>query len=196
MKNKPERDFNLIFHINKHYSELIEEFSNINSLESFMDQKHIRKSILFDLFQIGELLNHLSEDFIKEFGEKEILAIINIRNRIVHGYGEVDDDLIYKSIKNQLPDFISRVNRLGQIRYERFTDALIGKEVRLYSDKNNALYYTDAITTLFGTFQTVEFVEYNYFIDGGFFRVIDKTIRGNKTVLLIERPEDYEDLVV
>ena len=114
MKNKPERDFNIVFHINERYSELSENFANIATYEQFHEAKNIRKFILFDLFQIGELLNHLSSDFVNAFGKEEIDLVIGTRNVIVHGYGEVNDSLVYKSIKFELPNFIERLNELSR----------------------------------------------------------------------------------
>ena len=184
MKNKPEKDFNLIFHINERYLELAENVVNINTFEQFIEAKNIRKSILFYLFQIGELLHHLSSDFVTEFGREEIGLVVGLRNVIVHGYGEVKDDLVYKSIKSQLPSFIERINRLGMTRYLNALTGLIGKKVDVY--RLNNTYYTDKITTLSGTLQKVELGNNVRFFNGKTMIVKNVEKRNGDYVVILE----------
>ena len=154
MKDKPERDFNIIFHINEHFNDIAKEIEQIKSLNQFINDAKTRKSILFDLFQIGELLNHLSDSFKKDFGESEILSVISVRNKIVHGYGKVNDSIIFQAFKYELPDFIKRLNSFSKEKYQAMLKMLVGKRIQVLID-SDSMFYTERLTNLNGAFQKV-----------------------------------------
>ena len=182
-KSHPERDFNLIYHINLHYKDLQQELSTLNSLDDFSCSNFERKATLFDFFQIGELLNHLSDEFCNIFGSKEIYSVVSIRNIIVHGYGSVEDRLVYNSLKNELPSFIKRINNLAESRYGIMTNALIGKMVKVLYDENG-LPYTDRLTSLYGGFQKLIIKDNAEIIEGKTITIINIRKIGKETYLI------------
>ena len=153
------RDFALIFHINERYSELKDEFSKVNSAESFSSAGSLRKAILFDFFQIGELINQLSRQFKQAFGNDNIQKVVAVRNRIVHGYGSVDDRKIYLTLKRDLPVFIKELNTYAAKRLEEIRQLFLNKKIGVYLtnkiDENRFEGYTDELTSLNGQFQPV-----------------------------------------
>jgi len=154
MKDKGNRDFGIVYHINKHYKDIKDGLVEADSLDVFINNQIIRKVLLFDLLQIGELLNHLSKQFVKDFGEEEIYSIINVRHRIVHGYGEVNDQLIYTSLKTELPRFIDRLNAFSLDRYLAELNKFINKNITIF--ENSGQFYVDELTSLDGFFQKVK----------------------------------------
>lgn len=63
-------DWNIIPHINKRYEEITEELRGVSSLDDFIKEKAIRKAAIFDLLQIGELLNHVSKELQESIGDR------------------------------------------------------------------------------------------------------------------------------
>ena len=159
---KEGRDFALVFQINEHYKDLKDDMMHISSLEDFINGQSIRRAILFDFLQIGELFNHLSPSFIKGFNNKHSTDLIDIRNRIVHGYGKIKDSIIYGTITKEFDDFIENLNCFAKDYYFQQVRALIGTKVSIFMDKTNNrdLYhykvgYTEVLTTLDGYFQKI-----------------------------------------
>ena len=109
MKN---RDVQLIEHINRHYQELIEEVRQVGSFEDFIKGGVLTKAIKMDILQIAENINHLTEGVSSLLDPVAFHGIISIRNRIVHGYLTVDDEIIWKVIQNRLPKLIEDINNL------------------------------------------------------------------------------------
>ena len=103
---KEGRDFAIVNKINNHFNDLNEDLKVINSFEDFVNNKERRRAILFDFLQIGELTNQLSKKFKTEFNNKNAFRLIAIRNRIVHGYSTIRDDIIYNTLNSS---FISIV---------------------------------------------------------------------------------------
>lgn len=95
---KKSRNSYVIFRINTHFKDLLDDLSGINTPDEFSNSNIIRRAILFDFLQIGELFNHLSKDFIKEFNNKHSPDLIGIRNRIVHRYASLKDDILFSTI--------------------------------------------------------------------------------------------------
>jgi len=163
---KEERDFNIVYHINQHYLELIDSFKNVNSLDAFKDGGTLRKAILFDLFQIGELLNQLSKAFVDDFGHDELSQIVGLRNRIVHGYATIIDTIIYDSICNNLTPFINRLNSFSKKKYKEQIETLVNKTVRVNIHNSETFGFNGcnyllnngvsvSFATLDGTFQNI-----------------------------------------
>lgn len=129
------RDFSIVFHINEHYKEMVNEINSIESYEEFSNSGTLRKAILLDLFQIGELFKQLSKGFKKKFDFKFSDDLIGIRNRIAHGYGAIKNDIIYDTIKNDIPNFIANLNDFSKDLYHNRLKKLLGKRVTVIVDR-------------------------------------------------------------
>jgi len=57
---------------------------------------------MFRFIQISEHIKKLSLDFINEHPNIPWRDIIGLRNRIVHEYGNVDLDIIYDTVKEDI----------------------------------------------------------------------------------------------
>lgn len=166
---KEARDPVLIFHINKHFNDLKEDTENIISFEDFAFSKQIRRAILFDFLQIGELSNQLSKAFRREFGNPNMDRLIAMRNRIVHGYSEIRDDIVFDVVKNGLPPLISDLNVFARAYFREKLIQRLGEKVTVAIDRfdekrgeNQKILvsegYVDEITTLEGRFQDAYFM--------------------------------------
>ena len=106
------RDVQIVEHINRHYNELLEEMKAAPTLESFSHNLMVNKSVKMDLLQIGECVNHLSEEFISHLDKAEVKGITSVRNIVVHGYVQVDDAIIWNVVQEKLPHFIKSINEV------------------------------------------------------------------------------------
>ena len=74
----------ILLQIVKRCNRVMEKVSNVTKIE-FSINDDIKEVVCFNLFQIGELANRLSVEFIKEYNKIPWKQIIGMRNRIVHG---------------------------------------------------------------------------------------------------------------
>ena len=105
-----ERDKLLIKYVNKHYSELLEELKAITSFEEFCQNKLINKAIKMDILQIGENINHLSDKAKLQINKKDLIGVIDFRNQVAHGYISLKEDVIWKTIQEDLPRIMLQIN--------------------------------------------------------------------------------------
>ena len=66
----------------------------------------IKEVVCFNLFQIGELANGLSIEFIKENNKIPWKQIIGMRNRIVHGYDTINLEIVWNTANESIPELI------------------------------------------------------------------------------------------
>lgn len=68
---------------------------------------------------IGEGINRINRvlpGFLHEyFPEIHWHAIIGMRNHIAHGYFELDADLVYEAVRNDIPPLLDIINKAKQI---------------------------------------------------------------------------------
>ena len=194
---KESRDFSIIFHINSHYEDLKIDINSLNSFETFVNSKEKRRAILFDFLQIGELAKQLSKTFIETFNDQNLYRLISIRNRIVHGYSAIRDDIIYNTIKNDLPSFLYKLNRFAREYNFEFLRKYLGKRIRIIIDRpigykhDDIIYevnygYFSSLTALDGMFQDA-------YVLGE--EAIVEECRG-KVIAIVHRFDDIEDKLV
>ena len=106
------RDQQLVNSIKVHHKELLEELSLINGFEEFIANKIVNKALKMDLLQIGENVNHFSEDVQKQLDKRDFIGIIDIRNQVAHGYVKVKEDIIWNTIQNDIPRLMKQINNL------------------------------------------------------------------------------------
>ncbi len=74
----------------------VNEFYAVLTRESFAEQKALRLAILHSLTIIGEAAARLSDQLRLSHPEVPWRRIIAFRNRLVHGYGDLDLDLVWE----------------------------------------------------------------------------------------------------
>lgn len=60
-------------------------------------------TVLFQIVIIGEAANNLSDQFQEKYCEIPWAKIVGMRNRLVHGYAEIDIDLVWDACQIDLP---------------------------------------------------------------------------------------------
>ncbi len=101
---------------------LYDILQSINEIDSYYDKKprifeeyvsdtKTKRAIERDLEIIGEAANRiLKKD--KDFKLDNVEKIIGTRNRIIHGYDKLSDDLIWSIVINHLPKLKDEVSGL------------------------------------------------------------------------------------
>lgn len=105
------RDRKNIDKIIEHAQSIISETKDIKNADEFKDNNTKSKSALFDLLQIGELTKNLSNTLINETPNIPWINIYNLRNGIVHGYADVDYEIIWETIKYNIPELVSELKK-------------------------------------------------------------------------------------
>ena len=87
------KDKGILLQIIKRCNRVIEKVSNTSETD-FSLNDDIKEVVCFNLFQIGELANGLSKEFLKEYNKIPWKQIIGMRNRIVHGYDTINFEIV------------------------------------------------------------------------------------------------------
>jgi uncharacterized protein with HEPN domain len=61
---------------------------------------------------IGEAANRVPEEFQEEHPEIAWTEMVGMRNRLIHGYDEVDLEFLWSVVKNDLPGLITQLKQL------------------------------------------------------------------------------------
>jgi uncharacterized protein with HEPN domain len=65
--------------------------------------------MLFRMIQISENAKLLSEEYKKEKAQIPWNAVYGLRNRIVHDYGHVDLNIVFQTLKEDIPDLLAQL---------------------------------------------------------------------------------------
>lgn len=85
---------------------IVDHMQKISVDELYRDEV-LMDSMMFRLVQISENAKCLSEDYKDMHGNIPWMAIYGLRNRIVHDYGNVDLDVVYSTLKDDVPELLS-----------------------------------------------------------------------------------------
>ena len=96
------------YYINKIIKDLsfVTEHMRETSRENLNDDEVLLDSMLFRLIQISENAKCLSDAYKERHNIVPWTAIYGLRNRIVHDYGNVDLDVVYSTLKNDIPELL------------------------------------------------------------------------------------------
>jgi uncharacterized protein with HEPN domain len=81
----------------------IEEYTDRVGKESFLDNSMMQDAVMHQIEIIGEASNNISDEFQEEHPELPWMQMRAIRNKIVHDYREVNLEIIWDTVKNDLP---------------------------------------------------------------------------------------------
>lgn len=133
--NSKNRDFIYIKRIKQHAELAVHTFSE-TPIDTFLNNEAVeRKAILFDLFQVGELVQSLSHDLQLSLEDKGFSGVINVRNHIVHGYDSINNDTIINSLSTELIPFVKTLEINAMKLYDRNILTLLGTRKTVMVDK-------------------------------------------------------------
>ncbi|MFH0861070.1 MAG: HepT-like ribonuclease domain-containing protein [Candidatus Altiarchaeota archaeon] len=69
-------------------------------------------AVLKDLEIVGEAANKVSSDTRRKCKTIPWCEIIGMRNRLIHGYFDIDYDIVYKTIVEDLPKLIEKLRKI------------------------------------------------------------------------------------
>ena len=110
------RDKNVLLHIVEYCNQTDETVDLFGkSYETFSSSHTYRNACCLCLLQIGELVNALSEEFLKGHTAIPWKQIKGFRNIVAHAYGTVEPAVVWEIITDDLPQLKSYCS---QIIYE------------------------------------------------------------------------------
>ncbi len=79
-------------------------------IEELNHHEILLDSMLFRMIQISENAKRLTECYKQEHNNIPWNALYGLRNRIVHDYGNVDLNIVYETLKNDIPELLELIN--------------------------------------------------------------------------------------
>jgi len=101
---KIKQDLQFIF---EHMRNVDKEELNANEI--------LLDSMLFRMIQISENARKLSDDYKKDNFTIPWNALYGLRNRIVHDYGNFNLDIVYDTLKNDIPEMLRLIDNGDRI---------------------------------------------------------------------------------
>jgi uncharacterized protein with HEPN domain len=85
------------------------------SLDEFLGDKRTQQAVILNIIIIGEasakiLQNHT--EFTERHPQVPWRAIKGMRNRIAHGYFDIDLKIVWATVQTALPDLASQMNKI------------------------------------------------------------------------------------
>ena len=100
-----------LFDIEQSMIDIENYMSAIDSFEQYKMNKLIRRAVERELGIIGEAMNRIIK-ISPSINIPKAKEIISTRNKIIHGYDEVDDVIIYTIVRKHLPVLRKNLDRL------------------------------------------------------------------------------------
>ena len=92
--------------------ESIEKFlGNKRDFNIYMKDKMLRRAIEREFEIIGEAMNRIDK-IQPDISISSKRQIISMRNRVIHGYDKIDDEIVWGTIVRHLPKLKEEVNSL------------------------------------------------------------------------------------
>ncbi len=92
--------------------ESIEKYTKGIDLVDFLSDQKTQDAVLRKFEIIGEATKHLPKDFTKDLPHISWKDAAGMRDMIIHHYFEIDMELIWRTIQNDLPPFKGNIQNL------------------------------------------------------------------------------------
>jgi len=89
------------------------------SKETFIHDETLKRAFVRSLEIIGEATKNVPQDFRQQYPQIEWKAVAGMRDKLIHGYFEVDYDIVWNVVINELPKLQQDIK---QIIYQESMD--------------------------------------------------------------------------
>lgn len=82
------------------------------SYDEFIDSEITKDAVERNFEIIGEAVKNLSEDFRKQYPNIPFKQVAGMRDKLIHDYFGIDYEILWKTIKDKLPQFKLEIEKL------------------------------------------------------------------------------------
>jgi uncharacterized protein with HEPN domain len=85
--------------------------------DAFLADKRTQRAVIMSLVIMGEAATKLSEryaDFAAAHPDVPWRAMRGMRNRIAHGYFDINLDIVWETVQTALPDLLAKLQAVGK----------------------------------------------------------------------------------
>lgn len=101
-----------LFDINTAIDEIYSFFEQVpKRFDEYQKSLMLRRAVERNIGIIGEAINKIDKEY-PEVSISNVRAIVATRNRVIHDYAAVTDDVIWKIVINDLPKLKAEVGNL------------------------------------------------------------------------------------
>ena len=101
-------DYTRLQHMRDAAQEAITFIQGVQRLE-FESNRLLVIALVKEIEIIGEAANHISSDCQSRYPEIPWRAMIGMRNRLVHAYFEIDLELVWQVVTQELPNLLPKL---------------------------------------------------------------------------------------
>ena len=94
------------------FSEKVLSYTEGMDLTAFIADTLTYDATLHNLAMIGEAATHIPDAFSDAQPEVPLRKIIGVRNRIIHGYLGIDNELVWDIIQQDIPALLPALRRI------------------------------------------------------------------------------------
>lgn len=106
----------------------IEKFSKRLKKEDLRKNILKQKAIIKSIEIIGEAVSNLSSEFKNKYSKIPWRDVIGMRNKLIHQYFGIDLEIVWKTIKEDVPELKKQINEIKE--------DLIAQKKRIEDEKN------------------------------------------------------------
>jgi len=105
------RDVQLLQKIVRECRDII-RYTNESGMVTFLQNDIYQKATAMSLLNIGEHANALSRDLWNKHQSVQWRKIVDLRNIVAHGYGELRMELVWNLSTNQVPHLLHQLEAI------------------------------------------------------------------------------------
>jgi uncharacterized protein with HEPN domain len=88
------------------------EFSKGKNREDLDSDRKLNLSLVHLLEIIGEAAVGITKGFREQFPEVPWKVIVGMRNRLIHGYYDIDLDIVWKTVIEEIPSLLAELEKI------------------------------------------------------------------------------------
>ena len=81
-------------------------------ITQFRDDRMRRDAVARNIEIIGEAINQLPDSFLEKHLSVEWYKPVGMRNRLIHGYFDIDYEIVWQTAKMILPEFKIQIEQI------------------------------------------------------------------------------------
>lgn len=93
--------------------ESIFKFIGKMTYEEFVKDEKTYSAVIWKFTIIGEAAKNINNKIVLDYSEIPWAEMARMRDRLIHGYGTIKPEIVWKSIKNDLPGLPDKLRKIA-----------------------------------------------------------------------------------